>query len=324
MKIGLAGCGHLGSRHAEKLAARTDLGQGASDPDRLVIFDTNTARATSLAEQLGVTSARRYEELLETTDAVVIAAPTVAHAALGIQALQAGKHVLVEKPIAVTLAEADALVLAARAASRTLMVGHIERFNPAVRQLEGRLTAPRFIEGHRMAEFKPRSLDIDVILDLMIHDIDLVLHLVRELPSQIEAAGTPVLSGKIDIANARLSFPGGAVANLTASRVSLTRTRKIRFFMPETYVSIDLAARGAQFYRLKGGTEEPVADAEAFLARLSHESFVDDGQDQLEAEHSAFLAAARGEAVNPVPGEDGRAALAVAMEVIGRLAEREG
>ena len=118
------------------------------------------------------------------------------------------------------------------------MVGHIERFNPAVRQLEGRLLAPRFIEGHRLAEYKPRSLDIDVILDLMIHDIDLVLHLVRELPFKIEAAGTPVLTGRIDIANARLSFPGGAVANLTASRVSLSRTRKIRFFMPETYVSV--------------------------------------------------------------------------------------
>lgn len=324
MRIGLAGCGHLGSRHAEKLAGRSDLGAGAVDAGRLVLFDSNTARATSLAKQLGVTSARRYEELLEATDAIVIAAPTVSHAELGVQALEAGKHVLVEKPIAVTLDEADGLVSAAHAASRTLMVGHIERFNPAVRQLEGRLNAPRFIEGHRLAEYKPRSLDIDVILDLMIHDIDLVLHLVRELPSRIEAAGTPVLSGKIDIANARLSFPGGAVANLTASRVSLTRTRKIRFFMPETYVSIDLAARSAQFYRLEGAMNEPVADAEAFLARLTHESFVDDGRDQLEAEHSAFLAAARGEASNPVPGEDGRAALAVAMEVIGRLAEREG
>ncbi|MDZ4805795.1 MAG: Gfo/Idh/MocA family oxidoreductase, partial [Candidatus Eisenbacteria bacterium] len=311
-------------RHAGKLAARTDLGDGDGDSGRLVLFDTNAARAGDLADHLGVLSARSYEELLAATDAVVIAAPTVAHAELGIRALRAGRHVLVEKPIAVTLTEADALLSAARAASRTLMVGHIERFNPAVRQLEGRLTAPRFIEGHRLAEYQPRSLDIDVILDLMIHDIDLVLHLIRELPSRIDAAGTPVLSGKIDIANARLSFPGGAVANLTASRVSLTRTRKIRFFMPETYVSIDLAARGAQFYRLKGAMGEPVADAEAFLARLSHESFVDDGRDQLEAEHSAFLAAARGEAPNPIPGEDGRAALAVAMEVIGRLAEREG
>ncbi|TPW15716.1 MAG: oxidoreductase domain-containing protein, partial [bacterium] len=258
MRIGLAGCGHLGSRHASKLAARADLGDGPSDARRLVLFDTSADRAATLAGQLGVTAAPGFGELLDSTDAVVIAAPTVAHAALGIRALEAGRHVLVEKPIAVTLAEADALVSAARAASCILMVGHIERFNPAVRQLEGRLRTPRFIEGHRLAEYQPRSLDIDVILDLMIHDIDLVLHLVRELPSRIEAAGTPVLSGKIDIANARLSFPGGAVANLTASRVSLTRTRKIRFFMPETYVSIDLAARGAQFYRLAGGATEPV------------------------------------------------------------------
>jgi len=324
MRVGLAGCGHLGSRHAGKLAARTDLGKSPGDANRLVLFDTDSPRASGLADQLGVSAARNVRELLDAVDAVVIAAPTVAHAELSVTALAAGRHVLVEKPIAVTLAEADRMLAAARAASRQLMVGHIERFNPGVRRLEGRLFAPRFIEGHRLAEYKPRSLDIDVILDLMIHDIDLVLHLVRELPFRIEAAGTPVLTGKIDIANARLSFPSGAVANLTASRVSLTRTRKIRIFMPETYVSIDLATRGAQVYRLPGGATEPVADAEAFLARLQHESILDDGQDQLDAEHTAFLKACLGEAPNPVPGEDGRAALAVAMEVIGRLAEREG
>jgi predicted dehydrogenase len=324
MRVGLAGCGHLGSRHAEKLAARTDLGGAPDDPGRVALFDTDGARASALADRLGVSSAADFGSLLEAVDAVVIAAPTVAHADLSVAALAAGRHVLVEKPIAVTLTEADRMLAAARAADRQLMVGHIERFNPGVRRLEGRLFAPRFVEGHRLAEYKPRSLDIDVILDLMIHDIDLVLHLVRELPFRIEAAGTPVLTGKIDIANARLSFPGGAVANLTASRVSLTRTRKIRIFMPETYVSIDLAARGAQVYRLPGGAAEPVADAEAFLARLQHEFIEDDGRDQLEAEHTAFLDACRGRAPNPVPGEDGRAALAVAMEVIGRLAEREG
>ncbi|HEX7879861.1 MAG TPA: Gfo/Idh/MocA family oxidoreductase [Candidatus Eisenbacteria bacterium] len=324
MRVGLAGCGHLGSRHAGKLAARNDLGKAHDDPSRLVLFDTDSSRASGLADQLGVSAARDYGELLDAVDAVVIAAPTVAHAELSVAALNAGRHVLVEKPIAVTLAEADRMLAAARAASRQLMVGHIERFNPGVRRLEGRLFAPRFIEAHRLAGYKPRSLDIDVILDLMIHDIDLVLHLVRELPFRIEAAGTPVLTGKIDIANARLSFPSGAVANLTASRVSLAGTRKIRIFMPETYVSIDLATRGAQVYRLPGGAAEPVADADAFLARLQHESIEDDGQDQIDAEHSAFLAASAGQAPNPVPGEDGRAALAVAMEVIGRLAEREG
>jgi predicted dehydrogenase len=291
---------------------------------RLVLYDVDAPRSRALADRLGVSAAPDLDAFLAAAEAIVVAAPTTAHADLGEAALRRGRHVLVEKPVTTTLEEADRLLSAARAADRVLMVGHIERFNPAVRRLEGRLAAPRFIEGHRLAEYKPRSLDVDVILDLMIHDIDLALHFARELPSRIEAAGTPVLTGRIDIANARLSFPSGCVANLTASRVSLTRTRKIRFFMPETYVSIDLGARSAALYRLPGGATTPVADAEDFLARLRHESIEDDGSDALEAEQTAFLDAVRGAGPNPVPGGDGRAALAVALEVVRRLAEREG
>lgn len=324
MIAGLAGCGYLGTRHAEKLAARTDLGRGPDDPGRIVLYDVDPERAAALAARLGVTAARDLESFLDGADAVVVAAPTTAHADLGEAALRRGRHVLVEKPITTTLAEADRLLAAARDSGAVLMAGHTERFNPAVRRLEGRLAAPRFIEGHRLAGYKPRSLDVDVILDLMIHDIDLALHFARELPSRVEAAGTPVLTGRVDIANARLSFPSGCVANLTASRVSLTSTRKIRFFMPESYVSIDLATRSAALYRLPGGAATPVADAADFERRLEHELVEDDGSDALAAEQSAFFAAVRGEAPNPVPGEDGRAALAVALEVVRRLAEREG
>lgn len=337
MKVGVAGCGYLGRRHAARLADRTDL-------TGLVLHDAVPGRAEQVAAELGATACPDYDRLLAECGAVVVAASTEAHAELGLRALAAGRHVLVEKPITRTIEEADALIDAARSADRVLMVGHVERFNAAIRLLSGRLMAPRFIEGHRLAAFQPRSLDIDVVLDLMIHDIDLALHFTRELPFKVEAAGTPVLTGKVDIANARLAFPGGCVANLTASRVSLTRTRKIRFFMPNSYVSLDLAGRAAQVYLLApaldaaGAEPEPPgaphaaameaaaapaeAEAMAFLSRITHESVTDDGRDALEAEHSGFLAAVRGEAPNPVPGEDGRAALAVALEIAGRLAAR--
>ncbi len=308
MRLGVCGTGFLGSRHAAKLAARGD--------GPLLLHDRDIARARALAGELSAEAVESFDALRDRCDAVVVAASTDAHAALCVALLEAGCHVLVEKPIASTLAEADRMLAAARAAGRVLMVGHVERFNPALAGLPARLKGTRFIEGHRLAEFKPRSLDVDVVLDLMIHDIDIVLSVVGEFPFRIDAAGTPVLTGRVDIANARLQFPGGAVANLTASRVSLTRTRKIRFFMPEHYVSVDLAEKRAGVYGLRPGPEEE------FAARITHESVTGDGSDALEAEQAAFLAACRGEAPVVVPGEDGRAALAVALEIANRLAGR--
>lgn len=323
MRVGVAGTGYLGARHARKLAARREVGQ-------LLLYDRDPDRAAALAEELAP-RARAIPTLsafLAACDAVVVAASTEAHAALSIAALDAGRPVLVEKPIAVTLEEADAMVAAARRAGRALMVGHIERFNPAVRKLSGKLAAPRFIEAHRLAALKPRSLDVDVVLDLMIHDIDLALHFMRALPARIEAAGSSVLTKREDIANARLVFPGGAVANLTASRVSLSPTRKIRFFMPERYVSIDCQVGRADVYWLEG--EEAAAPAPGgpeitpdLMGRIRHEALEGDGEDALDAELSAFLAAARGEAPPVVSGEDGRAALAVALQVLARLRDRD-
>lgn len=320
MIVGLAGCGYLGSRHALKLAARSDI-------SRLLLFDRLPERAEALAARIGARVARELDGLLEESDAVVVATSTAAHHDVTTRAIAAGCHVLVEKPIATTLAEADGMVTAARRADRVLAVGQVERFNPAVRHLAGRLAAPRFIEGHRLAMFQPRSLDIDVVLDLMIHDIDLALRFTGELPSRIDAAGTAVLTGRVDIANARLAFPGGCVANLTASRVSLARTRKIRFFMPETYVSVDLAQGRAEIFTLRRDRGAPAASAAGEppdpMSCISHESVVGGGEDALEAEQGAFLRAARGEGARVVTGEEGRSALAVALEIASRLGERE-
>lgn len=323
MRVGVAGTGFLGARHARKLALRRQVTD-------LVLHDLDPAAAATLVAELGP-PARVVDDraaFFAACDAVVVAASTVAHAELSIAALGAGCHVLVEKPIAVTLEEADAMIAAAAAVDRVLMVGQIERFNPAVRRLEGRLGAPRFIEAHRLAALKPRSLDVDVVLDLMIHDIDLVLHFMHGLPARIDAAGSSVLTRREDIANARLLFPGGGVANLTASRVSLSPTRKIRFFMPDQYVSVDCQVGRADVYRLEGETPpEDGAGPEITLdlmGRIRHEALTGEGEDALDAELSAFLAAACGTAPCPVPGADGRAALAVALEVLERLRERTG
>lgn len=329
MRVGVAGTGFLGARHARKLAARPGV-------SALALYDLNHAAAAALAEELGAPARALADpgEFHAACDAVVVAASTPAHARLTLAAIAAGCHVLVEKPIAATLAEADAMVAAARAAERVLMVGQIERFNPAVRRLEGRLAAPRFIEAHRLAALKPRSLDVDVVLDLMIHDIDLALHFMRELPTRIDAAGSSVLTRREDIANARLVFPSGGVANLTASRVSLSPTRKIRFFMPDQYVSVDCQVGRADVYRLEEGAAAEVAAAlpagggpeitPDLMARIRHEALVGEGEDALDAELSAFLAAARGQAPCPVPGADGRAALAVALQVLERLRDHAG
>jgi predicted dehydrogenase len=309
MKVGVVGCGYLGSRHAMKLSSRRDL-------SGILLHDVRPDRARALAEETGAVWARSLDEVTKECRAVIVATSTDAHADVALTVLDHGGHVLVEKPIAATLADADRMVARAGETGRVLMVGHVERFNPAIRRLEGRLVLPRFIEGHRLALFQPRSLDIDVVLDLMIHDIDLVLHFARELPFRVDAAGTKVLTSQVDIANARLAFPGGMVANLTASRVSVNRTRKIRLFMPRQYVSIDLAAGQAESYCLQPGSDQEEPD---FLSRISHESLAGDGADALEAEQDAFLKAVRGEAPVVVPGHEGRAALAVALEVLNHL-----
>jgi predicted dehydrogenase len=277
------------------------------------VYDTDDARAEEVVGRFGGQSFSNLEALLDQTDAVSVAVPTVEHLNVSAAALRAGKDVLVEKPITATLAEADALIALAAETGRVLQVGHIERFNPATDILRSAGGKPRFIEVHRMGVFTPRSLDIDVVLDLMVHDLDIVLALDGSEPVQIEAVGIPVLTPKVDIANARLKFASGLIANVTASRVSAEKIRKFRVFSPRTYVSADFAAREAQVYRLKdGGGGRPEITAERMSAP---------DQEPLRRQLEAFLQAVRQRSQPVVGGHDGRRALALAQAILARMAE---
>jgi predicted dehydrogenase len=304
--VGVVGVGALGRQHARVYSHIV----GA----RLVgVHDTDTTRADDVVRSHGGRSFPTLSALLDEVDAVSVAVPTLDHLSVSSAVLRAGKDVLVEKPMTTTLEEADELIALAKERGRVLQVGHIERFNPATEVLRSAGAKPRFIEVHRMGAFSPRSLDIDVVLDLMIHDLDIVLTLDGSEPVQIEAVGVPVLTPRVDIANARLRFASGLVANLTASRVSVERIRKFRVFSPRTYVSADFTAREAQVYRLKeGGAGRPEIQAERVSAP---------DQEPLRRQLEAFLQAVRERTEPVVGGADGRRALALAQAILGRMAE---
>jgi predicted dehydrogenase len=215
------------------------------------VFDLDPARAAAGAQPYACPVFESLEQLAAAADAAVVASPTVTHAEIGCRLMAAGLDVLVEKPMAETPQAAQRLIETAERTGRVLQVGHLERFNPAVIALSGVVTKPLFFEVHRLSEFSPRSLDVDVVLDLMIHDIDIVLALTGEVPLEVRAAGVSILSSKVDIANARLQFPGGCVANLTASRVSTERVRKLRLFQPHEYISLDYSRRDVARFRVK-------------------------------------------------------------------------
>ena len=243
LRVAVIGIGHLGRHHARILSAT----QGA----RLTaVVDTAFNRAEEAALTTDATPLRDFRDLFDKVDAVTVAVPTELHHEVALPFLERGVSVLVEKPMARTLEEADSMIAAARASGATLAVGHTERYNPAVAAVMPLVTSPRFIEVHRLGVFPDRSLDIDVVFDLMIHDLDVIASLVRSPVTTIEAVGVPVLTEKFDIANARLRFESGCIANLTASRISRDRVRKIRFFQPETYISIDYAAQEVEGWRL--------------------------------------------------------------------------
>jgi predicted dehydrogenase len=256
--------------------------------------------------------------------------PTTAHEDVALSAIERGVHVLIEKPIAPSLAAADRIVDAAERAGVIVQIGHVERFNAALRACEPYLEEPLFVESHRLAPFGPRGTDVAVILDLMIHDLDLVLSLMKRPVYNISAVGVPVLTPSVDIANARLEFEGGGVANLTASRVSLERMRKIRFFQRSGYISLDLAAGRGEYLRLKPGVASQLAvvlnmtssgaaagDAAVRLEDLVERiSFEGDGGEPLRRELESFVAGVRGEAPIPVSGSDGRRALAAALQIV--------
>ena len=318
----MVGVGALGRHHA-RVVQQMD---GASSAG---VFDTDAERAAAVAEKLGVAARPSLEALLDASDAVVVAVPTRAHEAVATTAARAGVHVFVEKPLAPDLEAADRIVAAARDHRVALQVGHVERFNPAIVAAAPYLDMPLFVESHRLAPFAPRSLDVAVVLDLMIHDVDLVCSLVGEPTTGVAAAGVAVLSRYPDIASARVEFKGGAVANLTASRISAGKVRKLRVWQRSGYLSLDLAAGRGEFFRLKDGTsplEGPLLpDGAESLAGLS--SVVEriplrggDGE-PLAAELGSFRDVAAGLAPPPVTGEDGRRALGLALAIEQRIEE---
>jgi predicted dehydrogenase len=307
--VGVVGVGALGRQHARVWASLP----GA----RLVgVHDRDPARAAAVAAEFGCDVALDPDSLLSEVRAVSVAVPTVDHHEVALRALERGCDVLVEKPMTATLAEADALVERAGRDGRVLQIGHIERFNPATEVLLDAVRTPRFIEVHRLGSFSPRSLDVDVVLDLMIHDLDIVLALDGSEPAQIEAVGVPVLTPRVDIANARIRFASGLIANLTASRVSLEKVRKFRVFAPRTYVSVDFTAREAQVFRLE-------MDAAGAPRITSHKRGAPD-EEPLRRQLAAFLQAVRDRSRPVVAGADGRRALALAHAVLGRMEEGAG
>ncbi|MFC1545488.1 Gfo/Idh/MocA family oxidoreductase [Gemmatimonadota bacterium] len=309
LRIGVVGVGHLGAYH---LAKYLDHPAVAS----VVIHDSEPRKAegavAGIEASLPLTVAETLEECLAASDAVSVAVPTTRHLDIAGRALDAGCHVLVEKPIAGDSGEAEQLVTAAARSGAILQVGHVERFNPAFQGLDVGSLTPGFIETHRLAPYNPRGTDVDVVFDLMVHDLDLILYLVGEKPVSVEAVGVPVITGRADIANARVTFEGGCVANITASRVSLAPMRKLRVFQPSNYLSFDLQKGTRELVRLCDAGEQ-VEGEEVTVMQIGERTVTrsEQGgeQDALALEIDAFLravsAAERGERVLPPHGVSG-------------------
>lgn len=312
VRVGVVGYGHLGAHHARALHRI----EGAALAG---VFDPSPDARARAAAELGVPTFDRLEALLEQVEAVAIAAPTVAHAALAEQALAHGAHVLVEKPIAASVADGETMIRAARRAGRALLVGHVERYNPAVRASLPHLKAPRFIEAHRLAPIVPRGIDVDVVLDLMIHDLDLCLLATRSGVTSVAAVGVPVLTPRVDIANARLTFESGCVANLTASRVSRDKMRKIRFFESNEYLSIDCLNRSVEAYTLLPGTG---TGAEDWMRRIRPVAIEVPPLDPLETELRHFLSRFSQPELALAEAEPALEALRVAEEVRAQIERR--
>src|SRR5688572_1986257 len=299
LRIAVIGVGHLGQHHARLLAAMDAV-------ELVAVVDTKAGRADEIAARYGTTALTDASALLGRVDAVSIATPTVSHVAIALPFVEAGVPVLVEKPLASSLADADALLAAAERRGTLVATGHTERFNPAVAAALPLVSDPRFIEIHRLGTFAERSLDIDVIFDLMIHDLDLLLAVVRSEVVSIEAVGVNVLTPRADIANARLRFASGCIANVTASRISRDRVRKARFFQNSSYVSVDYAAQEVDVYRLVTGDGRPVIDG----GRVEVTN-----EEPLKRELEDFVEAVRSRRRPGVTGQDGRDALALATRV---------
>lgn len=301
LKIGVVGVGSIGSNHARILG-------GLPGAELAAVFDEDLELAERISAEHGGRATRSLEEFASLVDAATVATPTATHLEVGSALLRAGKHVLIEKPIAASTAEAQALVELALANGRILQVGHIERFNPVMTELERRMTAPRFIESHRLSSFPNRSVDIGVVLDLMIHDLEIILHLVRSPIETIDAVGVPVLTGREDIANARLRFASGCVANVTVSRVSPETMRKIRVFQEQSYLSLDYQEQRGSFFRREGG-------------EIIREEVEIEKEEPLKREMEAFVECAVHGRAPKVSGSQAAAALEVAVRITQLIEE---
>ena len=310
-RIGVIGVGSLGYHHARILReVKTAVCMG--------FFEANADRAGTVSRELGIRAYPSIAELLADVDAISVVVPTKAHFDVAKAALVAGKHLLIEKPMTATLEEADELLSFAKDNGVIVQIGHIERFNRAIRAAAPYIDQPLFLDSDRLAPFSPRGADVAVVLDLMIHDIDLLLSLVGSKVRDISAAGIPVLTPSVDIANARIAFENGAVATITASRVSKDRMRKLRIFQRNGYLSLDLAAGTGELYRLRSDVDlatlvHQAQPLEAFVERMPLEA--PEGE-PLKLELENFVSALRGESKVAVSGEEGRDALAVALRIV--------
>ena len=314
LRIGVVGTGSLGYHHARLLREIKGV-------DFRGFYEANAERAATVTRELGIPAHPSLDALLDAVDAVSIVVPTSKHHEVAMAALAKGKHLLIEKPITVTLAEADELLALAERQGVMVQIGHIERFNRAIRAAMPHVDHPLFIDSDRLAPFNPRGSDVAVVLDLMIHDIDLVLLLTGSPVKEVSAAGLPVLTPSVDIADARITFESGAVATITSSRVSKDRMRKLRIFQRNGYLSLDLAAGTGEMYRLRQDVDlatlaRQAQPLEAFVERVVIDA--PEGE-PLRLELESFVAALRGEAPIAVSGRAGRDALAVALRIVGDI-----
>ncbi len=306
IRVGVIGVGYLGKFHAEKYAGMDNV--------RLVgVADIDRSRAEDLAARFGSRAFTDYRDLLSLVDAVSIVVPTESHFSVGLEFLNHGVDVLIEKPMTTTLKQADELIDVAESRGRILQVGHLERFNPAVLALKDIITNPMFIEAHRLSIFKDRSTDVSVVLDLMIHDIDIILNIVKSEIQSIHAAGAPVICEHADIANVRLQFESGCVANVTASRISTKNQRKIRLFQKDAYIAVDFAGREITLIR----RSENQSDSLVPGTDIQQLSFTE--ADVLEDELASYLQAVRTRNAPVVSGHAGRKALAVALDIMDQV-----
>jgi len=299
LRAGVAGAGAMGRNHARVFS----LLEGV---DLTAVYDQDKKRAADVAAEFGGIAVDSLDEFVAVVDAATVAVPTIAHRSVGCELMEKGVHVLMEKPIADTLDDATALIETSQKYDRILQVGHIERFNPVMRELEDRLSEPRFIEAHRLSPFPNRSIDIGVVLDLMIHDLEIILHLVRSPIVSVDAVGVAVMTAREDIANARIRFENGCVANVTASRISPERMRKIRVFQGDCYLSLDYQEQSAGMYRIgESGVEKVDVSVEK--------------DEPLKLELASFVECAKKGQTPQVSGQQGAAALDLALDITNRI-----